>query len=245
MSDDMHDDDAAQDAALDYEDEAQLSGGRYYDEDDEEEVEYFRGGTYEGRGFRKKIRGGLTSRKGGSKVSYFMNKITEEGRLHHSNTYRSNSGFLLIGDKRDLVLAPFYAKSSEDKLPESELPREVYDALKSDQLKHLKISEDPFSCFFGLWYRVNVVPAKCLTLNLSYPKTARIIPISVSKWNTLKGGGDAITKLIGSDSCRERIGIRGEGTVACVRILMICINNTPAQCCPSPIYLCRLYRPLH
>jgi len=36
--------------------------------------------------------------------------------------------------------------------------------------------------------------------------------------NTLKGGGDAITKLI--DSCRERIGIRGEGTVACARILM-------------------------
>jgi hypothetical protein len=98
------------------------------------------------------------------------------------------------------------------------LPREVYDALKSDQLKHLKISEDAFNCFFGLWYRVNVVPEKYLAENLPYPKTARIIPISVSKWNTLKGGGDAITKLI--DSCRERIGIRGEGTVACARILM-------------------------
>ena len=54
MSDDMYDDDAAQDAALDYEDEAQLSSGHYYDEEDEEEVEYVRGGTYEGRGFRKK-----------------------------------------------------------------------------------------------------------------------------------------------------------------------------------------------
>ena len=69
-----------------------------------------------------------------------------------------NSGFLLIGDKRDLfavihtyyptelltaygrictylfdrVLAPFYAKSSDDKVPE--LPHEVCDALKSDQL---------------------------------------------------------------------------------------------------------------
>lgn len=73
---------------------------------------------------------------------------------------RTNSGFLLIGDKRDLfavihtyypkellllnsygrickylfdrVLAPFYAKSSDDKVPE--LPHEVYDALKSDQI---------------------------------------------------------------------------------------------------------------
>eukprot|EP00984_Skeletonema_dohrnii_P023914 scaffold13021_cov73-Skeletonema_dohrnii-CCMP3373.AAC.2 len=36
--------------------------------------------------------------------------------------------------------------------------------------------------------------------------------------NTLKGGGASITKLI--DSCRERIGIRGEGTVACARILI-------------------------
>jgi len=41
-------------AAREVFDEAQLSGGRYYDEDDEEEVEYVRGGTYEGRGFRKK-----------------------------------------------------------------------------------------------------------------------------------------------------------------------------------------------
>jgi len=61
---------------------------------------------------RQEIRGGLTSRKGGSKVSYFMNKITEEGRLHHSYTYRSSLGFLLIGDKRDLfaVIYTYYPK---------------------------------------------------------------------------------------------------------------------------------------
>eukprot|EP00984_Skeletonema_dohrnii_P005592 scaffold1972_cov82-Skeletonema_dohrnii-CCMP3373.AAC.1 len=35
---------------------------------------------------------------------------------------------------------------------------------------------------------------------------------------TSNGGGDAIAKLI--DSCRERIGIRGKGTVARARILM-------------------------
>eukprot|EP00984_Skeletonema_dohrnii_P007649 scaffold2796_cov158-Skeletonema_dohrnii-CCMP3373.AAC.2 len=54
MPDDMFDDDAARDAALDYEDEAQLSGGCHYDEDDEEEEEYVREGTYEGRGFPPK-----------------------------------------------------------------------------------------------------------------------------------------------------------------------------------------------
>jgi len=38
----------------------------------------------------------------------------------------------------DRVLAPFYAKSSDDKLPESELPREVYDALKSECLLFIR-----------------------------------------------------------------------------------------------------------
>eukprot|EP00984_Skeletonema_dohrnii_P023913 scaffold13021_cov73-Skeletonema_dohrnii-CCMP3373.AAC.1 len=52
--DNMFGDDAARDAALDYEDEAQLRGGRYYDEDDEEEEECVREGTYEGRGFPPK-----------------------------------------------------------------------------------------------------------------------------------------------------------------------------------------------
>eukprot|EP00984_Skeletonema_dohrnii_P022423 scaffold11552_cov76-Skeletonema_dohrnii-CCMP3373.AAC.4 len=101
-------------------------------------------------------------RKGGSNVPYFMNKIAvdEDETVPSSLVYtsRTNSGFLLIGDKRDLfavihtyypkellnsygrickylfdrVLAPFYAKSSDDKVPE--LPHEVYHALKSDQL---------------------------------------------------------------------------------------------------------------
>jgi hypothetical protein len=62
------------------------------------------------------------------------------------------------------------------------------------------------------------VPSDALQRVRPHPKTARIVPISVAKWNTLKGGGDAITKLI--DSCRERIPIRGEGTGACARILM-------------------------
>ncbi len=100
--------------------------------------------------------------------------------LHHSAVYNTCHGILLIGDKRDLIAAiilkypselifayqricrylldeflhPFYAEKpagvDEDQNPE--LPREVYDALKSERLKHLKISNDAFDCFFGLWY---------------------------------------------------------------------------------------------
>ena len=71
----------------------------------------------------------------------------------------------------------------------------------------------------GLWYRVSVAPPNKLKSVRPYPKTARIVPINVSKWNTLKGGIDAITKLI--ESYRERIGIRGDCTIACERIISI------------------------
>jgi hypothetical protein len=101
---------------------------------------------------------------------------------------------------------------SDDETPE--LPQEVYDALKSDQLRCLKISKDAFNCFFGLWYRLNVVPSNELK---RVRPTARIVPISVVKWNTLNGGGDAITKLI--DSCRERLNSE-ERALLCARILM-------------------------
>ena len=74
------------------------------------------------------------------------------------------------------------------------------------------------ACFFGLLYRVNAVLSDALNRIRPIPNNARIVPISLAKWNTLKGGGDAITKLI--ENCRERIPVRGEGTIACARILM-------------------------
>ncbi len=145
--------------------------------------------------------------------------------FHHSFVYGSSHGILLLGDKRDYIgsiitrypkelfdayirylyeqiLQPFYAEPTgvkQDQIPT--LPNEVYEALKSDALKHLKVSDEAFNCFFGLWYQMSV--ASSSSLPRPYPKIARIVPISVAKWNTLKGGGDAITKLI--DSCRECI----------------------------------------
>jgi hypothetical protein len=53
MDDDMYDNDVDREASVDYEEE-QLRGGRRYDGDDEEEEEYVREGTYEGKSFPPK-----------------------------------------------------------------------------------------------------------------------------------------------------------------------------------------------
>ena len=50
------------------------------------------------------------------------------------------------------------------------------------------------------------------------PPLARIIPLTVATWNTLKGGGDTLTRL--TDICQERIGVRSENLVACTRLLL-------------------------
>ncbi len=66
-----------------------------------------------------------------------------------------------------------------------------------------------------------MVPDECCVIFLAstcLPEDCEDHSFSVAKWNTLKGGGDAITKLI--DSCRECIGIRGDCTVACARVIM-------------------------
>ena len=47
---------------------------------------------------------------------------------------------------------------------------------------------------------------------------ARIVPLTISKWNCLKGGGDTTTKLL--DNCEEQIGIRTTvTTVASARLV--------------------------
>jgi len=77
----------------------------------------------------------------------------------------------------------------------------------------------------GLWYRVSVAPPNKLKSVRPYPKTARIVPINVSKWNTLKGGIDAITKLI--ESYRERIESRE------IALLHVSVSSVFRCCIPQ------------
>jgi hypothetical protein len=53
---------------------------------------------------------------------------------------------------------------------------------------------------------------------LPLPALARIVPLVISTWNALKGGGDTITKLL--DRCKEQVGIRSECVMALARLLL-------------------------
>jgi len=110
----------------------------------------------------------------------------------------------------DETLAPFW-DNSED-VPY--LWPLVKNAFKSDKLKSLNISEHAFQCYFGLWREINV---KC-SVHYPLPPIARIIPLIVSIWNSVKGGGDTLTRL--DNNCQERLGIRTMVTIASSRILL-------------------------
>jgi len=159
--------------------------------------------------------------------------------LHHAVAYDSTRVFMVIGDN-DSVMAIFRLEFDEDlmkaymeilqdlepffdfarkdfarkKVPPP--PKEVKLALKSEELKYLKMNEDSYMSWIGMWRAMNVNRAVDLTYPL--PTTARIIPFATAAWNQVKGGGDTLTKF--DDSIRERIGIRTPTTIASTRILV-------------------------
>jgi hypothetical protein len=117
----------------------------------------------------------------------------------------------------------YVQQDSEEFLPD--VPDVVFDAFKSQKLKHLKITKEAFLCFFGVWRSITLSAlllmdgqSDNLPMKLPIPQTARIIPFNTSCWNVEKGGSDTITKLI--ELCQERIGIRSENNVALARLLL-------------------------
>ena len=114
--------------------------------------------------------------------------------------------------------------------PFPKVPQSAFDAFKTKKLKHVKMTDDAFRSFFGLWRRIEL-EFRDFTENkdgielkggsqiiFPLPKTARAVPVNVSSWNSLKPGGDTITKHI--DDCQERVGVRTENNVATTRIFM-------------------------
>ena len=71
--------------------------------------------------------------------------------------------------------------------------------------KSINMTDHAFHCYIVL-------------INFPLPPIARFIPFIFSVWNTVKGGGDTITKL--DDICQKRIGIRTEVTVATAQIML-------------------------
>ena len=110
------------------------------------------------------------------------------------------------------VMEPFYAPNESGKVPD--LWDSVEEVFDDPLLKHVKMTQHAFQCYLGLWRALNV------TKEMEYPlpPIARIVPLVVAIWNTLKGGGDTITKL--DDICQERLGIRTESNVATARDLL-------------------------
>jgi len=92
----------------------------------------------------------------------------------------------------------------------------VEEAFSDKRFAKLKMTPHTFQCYLGLWPAININPPK--EVHFPLPPLARIIPLLVSYWNVLKGGGDTITKL--DDICQERIGIRSEVLVASARTLL-------------------------
>ena len=112
----------------------------------------------------------------------------------------------------DQVYSQFY-------VPGPEVPAmspDLVTALKDDRFSHLKMSDHAFQCYLGLWRAININTPESIYFPL--PPLARIVPWLVAAWNTIKGGGDTLTRM--SDICQERIGIRSENLVACARVFV-------------------------
>jgi hypothetical protein len=161
--------------------------------------------------------------------------------LHHAGTYGSNSCFFIVGNSDTAVMAiyrvwfpselaesciricdRFYSDDlkvfcePDDEVPA--LPQKWNDAFESPQLGYLKMDEESWNYTISIWRVLNIdLCARRQKLQTKYPfplpVIACIVPFVISFWNSLKGGGDTITKLL--DRCKERnVGIRSETIVA-------------------------------
>ena len=106
-----------------------------------------------------------------------------------------------------------------------DVPEDWKNAFKFKSLKSLKIDDESFKFKLGLWRVLNIDIANkerkiraSKTIPYPLPPTVRINPLSIAMWDSLKGGGDTITKLI--DNVQERVGIRSDNTTATARLLM-------------------------
>ena len=118
-------------------------------------------------------------------------------------------------------LKKFYVPSK--RVPD--VPEDWKNAFKYKSLKSLNLDEESFKFKLGLWRVLNLdylnkerkIRAS-KTIPYPLPPTVTINPLSIAMWDSLKGGGDTITKLI--DNVQERIGIRSDNTTATARLLM-------------------------
>jgi hypothetical protein len=163
--------------------------------------------------------------------------------LHHVGTYSSNSCFFIVGSDTAVmaiyrvwfpselvqsyirICDRFYSDDLKvfyepgDKVPA--LPQKWIDAFESPQLDYLKMDEESWNYTISIWRVLNIdLGARRPKLQKRYPfplpMIARIVPFVISFWNSLKGGGDTITKLL--DRCKENV--RSETIVATARLFL-------------------------
>ena len=115
-----------------------------------------------------------------------------------------------------------------------DVPEDWKDAFKFKSLKSLKLDEESFKFKLGLWRVLNIdytnkkrIIQASRTIPYPLPPTVTINPLSIAMWDSLKGGGDTITKLI--DNVQERIGIRSDNTTAFILHLLMRAMQTPRE----------------
>lgn len=165
--------------------------------------------------------------------------------LHHAATYNSPWAYFLVGSDVHLLAVYKIRLHAEliaayqricDSFYENdlklfyepgdvpELPEKWINALKSPKLKYLKMDSDSWKYAISIWRILNIdYDSKdgCkITPHFHYPlpPIVRIVPLIISMWNALKGGGDTITKLL--DGCKEQVGIRSECVMASARLFL-------------------------
>ena len=173
--------------------------------------------------------------------------------LHRAVTFNCTMVYLVIGDQRRVmiiiqvmmcerlmkayreVLKCIFSNSqvmkcahdsTTDEEEAVEIPNIIFKAFKTKKLKHVRMTEDSFRCFMGLWRKLYLETEDYLRhgsgdksgSKIAFPLigTARLVPMNVASWNGWKPGGDTLTEHI--DYCHERVGVRTENNVATARI---------------------------
>ena len=104
------------------------------------------------------------------------------------DSYKAVTYRLAVREDTEAVLCEGHRGAGDAKI--------IKQAFKDKRFERLKMTEHSFQGYAGQWRSVNV---NCNNTNLRFPLSPVavicICPGPVTKWNTLKGGDDTVTKI--------------------------------------------------
>ena len=153
--------------------------------------------------------------KGGDLFKWIPKRCESFQLMHHVAVRDVRKGLFLVGNKKKVMfglfvtysdeliksyrfiledlytraLAPFY--TSEDQLSDKMIAK-IENVIKTKEMKKLGMSLDSFLTAFYIWRSLRVKKQ----LQLPIPPCNRILPLTHSYWNNMKGASDTATKLM-------------------------------------------------